>query len=84
MQSPNQITSLSCVIILLAAVGNAWGDRQITRDDGSEDSPQLVNQDGWGEEEQGDDSWTWFGMGYEYRTPGTGNIAATGARKSDN
>lgn len=83
MQSPNQITSLTCVLVMLAAVGNAWGDRQVTREDGSEDPPQL-NQESWGEEEQTDDSWTWFGMGYESRVPGTGNIASTGARKSDN
>ena len=68
---------------MIAAVGNAWGDGQTTRDDSSEDPPQL-NQESWGEEEQSDDSWTWFGMGYESREPGTGSIASTGAHKSDN
>lgn len=84
MQSPNQITSLTCVLVMLAAVGNAWGDRQFTRDDGSKESPRLVNQSSWGDEEQTEDSWTWFGMGYESRTPGSPNLASTGARKSDN
>jgi hypothetical protein len=69
---------------MFALVGNAWGDRQITRVDSSEESPRLTSQDSWGDEEHGDDSWTWFGMGYESRVPGTGNIASTGARKSDN
>jgi hypothetical protein len=65
-------------------VGNAWGDGRITRDDSSEDSPRLDNHDSWGEEEHSDDSWTWFGMGYESRMPSSRNIASTGARKNDN
>jgi len=84
MRSPNHLTTLTCLLIVLTAVGNAWGERQSTRDDGSEDLPRPVNQDSWGDEERNEDSWTWFGMGYESRTPGAGNLAATGNRKNDN
>jgi hypothetical protein len=82
MKLQAQLKSLAYLLVMLTAVGNAWGDRQITRDDSSNDSPQRVNNmDSWGEEEQTNDSWTWFGMGYESRIPGSESIAATGIRK---
>ena len=84
MQRQARFKSLACLFVMLTAVGNAWGDRQFTRDDSSGDSPQRINVDSWGDEEPPEDSWTWFGMGYESRKPGAGPIAASGARKSDN
>jgi hypothetical protein len=81
MQLQAQLKPLAYLLVMLTAVGNAWGDRQITLDGSSKDSPQRVNMDSWGEEEQTNDSWTWFGMGYESRTPGSESIAATGVHK---
>jgi hypothetical protein len=82
MQTPAQ-TVLTSLLAMLMVMGNAWGEREFTRDDSSDTSPQLANIEGWGVEEESDDPWTWFGMGYESRKPGSGIATATGAQKSD-
>jgi hypothetical protein len=72
------------LIVGLTAVGHAWGEQQINRDESSEESPQKAQFGSWGDEEK-EDAWTWFGMGYESRRrSGSGHIAATGSRKNDN
>ena len=82
MQPQSQLIKLIFLCVMLATVGNAWGERQFTRDDSSDDSSQQVDIDSWGDEERTDDSWTWFGMGYELRTPVSRSIATTGIRRS--
>lgn len=84
MRSAKPIICLIYVLILFASVGNAWGERQVARNVSAGDSPQRIEQDGWEEEDPPDESWTWFGMGYESRKPSIDGIASNRIRKADN
>lgn len=81
MHTPSQ-SVLTSLLAIIMAMGNAWGEKQVTGDNDLNTSPQYANIESWGEEDE-DETWTWFGMGYESRRPGSGIATSSGAQKSD-
>lgn len=77
----NQTLLLLSLLLISLAATSAWGEEQGAAEATSHDSvPRNSNIEGWDEEEEGAEGWTFFGMGYENRTSAaTGSAAATAA-----
>ncbi|MEN8178823.1 MAG: hypothetical protein ABFS39_09395 [Pseudomonadota bacterium] len=68
---------LTLTLFLALAAGSAWADE--TPVDTPNDSPTPSNIEGWDEDADKDDNWTFFGMGYESRQAASGATSASGA-----
>jgi hypothetical protein len=78
----------SLILILALGLNNAWAEEGgVAVDEAPGDTTPVSHIDGWEEESSPEDTWTWFGMGYESRNSGmemtqgvAGSAASTAIR----
>ena len=72
-----EFTLLALTLFLAMLSSSVWADETQTGE--TNDLTQSSNIEGWHDNEEEDDRWTFFGMGYEERMAGSGAASGSGS-----